>query len=134
MKISDFDSIAQASLLMSQRQCAEKLVDLHVQMRRQSCGAGAVAIRVEFFVYAVMMDVVRTLNGLADLHAPSSELSDRSLDLVFEDEDLTPMVIAQLVILADACPRFADALMASGYRESLQQWRSRSQSDLFAAA
>ncbi|ULQ48356.1 hypothetical protein JN531_017130 (plasmid) [Flagellatimonas centrodinii] len=133
MKISDLNTIAQACLMMSQRQCAEKLVGLHNQMRRQTAGAGAVAVRIEFFVYAVMMGVVGTLNGLADEHAPSSELSDRSLDLVFEDGDLTPTVVAQLAILADTCPPFADSLRKAGYQDCLKLWRTRPQSDLFAA-
>lgn len=119
------------SCLLSPRDRAVLLAQLDHHMRHRRGFAAAVSARVRFFATAVMLGEARTLNALADAYAPRSHLSDRSLDRVFEDADVSTAVTAQLVHLADVSDDFCRALHAAGYGDSLARWRARAPADLF---
>lgn len=132
MTIADIDRLAAAAAMSGSLARASALARLDQRMRRRFSFAAAVSARVDFFVTAVLFGEARSLNALADHHAPRSQLSDRSLDRVFEDADISDAVTAQLVALADTCERFARALRDAGYETPLAQWRARRSPGLFA--
>lgn len=92
------------------RQDTLKLVALDRAMRKARSFAAAVRTRIEFYVFALRNGHVSYLNGLADEYAPNSMLSERSLDRVFEDGEVSTEVCRQLVLLAGKDPSLADLL------------------------
>lgn len=111
------------------REAAMKLVQLDKAMRLAKGFKGSVKACLAFYLYALESGYVEDLNELADKYAPESALSERSLDLVFEDGYVTAEVSRQLVVKAGADAHFRD-LLGKNMGESFIAKYSRN--DLFA--
>ncbi|WP_017461351.1 hypothetical protein [Dyella ginsengisoli] len=115
---------------------AQTLAQLDAAMREPHARTVAIAKRVRFYQQAVLLFAVRRLNSLGDL-VPSSTLSERSLDQVFEDPRYSDAVVAHIVQLADRDPAFRAALIEQEGPIVLSQWRAHRaapQLGLFASA
>lgn len=108
-------------LCPSYSQQAAELSRLDARMRSaRNCAALARAC-IAFIFRAVELRAVNRLNSLADFCA-NSDLSERSLDLVFEGES-TDVVIRALLERARSEPAFADALQLDFGEECVEKWR-----------
>lgn len=105
----------------SYSQQAAELSRLDARMRSARNPGALAKACIAFICRAVELRAVDRLNSLADFCAISN-LSDRSLDLVFEGES-TDVVIRALLERARAEPAFADALKLDFGGECLEKWR-----------
>lgn len=117
---------------------AVTLADLDAKMRRpdQSMRAGVTA-RFRFYETAIRLYAVHRLNELAGLVPRQARtlLSERSIDVIFEDSRYSEAVVAQVVALADRDPDFRQAMDAQEGPSLLHLWRTKAkQPDLFAFA
>lgn len=112
-------------------EAATKLVQLDKVMRRAKGFTASVKSCVAFYVYALESGYVDELNSLADRYAPESSLSERSLDRVFEEGDVTTETCRQLIVRA-----LGDAPFRKLLEENMgeQFFAKYSRYDLFATA
>jgi hypothetical protein len=75
----------------------DDLIKLDAQMRRPQCFRRAVATRVDFVMAAARYRVTSQLNAVAEASGKGTTLSERSLDCVFEEGDITDAVIFELL-------------------------------------
>lgn len=109
-----------------------KLVALDKAMRSARSFKASVQTRLDFYLYALRNGHVNDLNNLAEEYAPDSMLSERSLDRVFEDGNVSTEVVRQLVIMAGNDASFSELLrkdMGDSFFE-----KNAPTLDLFAAA
>lgn len=103
---------------------AEHLSELDKAMRRDVSRRAAIAARFRFYEQAVRLYAIRRLNTLGDL-VPRSRLSERSLDVIFEDDRYALDVIKQIVVLDLRDKAFHDALVEQEGAAQLAYWRTR---------
>jgi len=109
---------------------AQVLADLDAAMRRPLSDRRAVDARMRFYETAIREYAIRRLNSLSEM-VRRSQLSERSLDVIFEDDRYSMQVIAKIVTLADADPAFCSALVEQEGAGCLAYWRTRVSHDLF---
>lgn len=107
---------------------ARELAKLDAQMRGARGHAEAVRGGVAFLVRAVELQAVDGLNELAE-YVPRSQLSERSLDRVFEEGEVTDDILREVLARADSDDSFFCALVRAFGVNSIETWR-RSQADL----
>lgn len=112
---------------------AQSLTELDAAMRQDQPHRAAVTARVSFYEAAVRLFALRRLNRLGEL-APLSRLSDRSLDLVFEDRRYSVAVLARIVAIAERDGIFRQALIEQEGSAVLAQWSAAVTRDLFGRA
>jgi hypothetical protein len=110
---------------------ARLLADLDAAMRQPLAERRAVDARMRFYETAVREFAIRRLNSLGEIAPRRSRLSERSLDVIFEDDRYSGQVVAKIVILADTDPAFRSALVEQEGEVCLAYWRSRVTHDLF---
>lgn len=106
------------------------LADLDDTMRRPVNYHAAIEARWQFYKAAVTNYAIRRLNSLGEL-APQSRLSERSLDVIFEDDRYSDAIVARIVREADSDATFRAALVEQEGETCLAYWRSRLVRDLF---
>jgi len=109
---------------------ARKLAELDAAMRQARGHRAAVAARFKFYEAAIRSYAIRRLNSLGDL-VPSSLLSERSLDVAFEDSRYSDDVVAEIVRAADRDQAFASLIVEQEGASYLAYLRSRVVPDLF---
>jgi len=122
-----------ASLHYSPISTGQRLTQLDAAMRQEHPHHAAISARVRFYEAAVRMYAVRRLNRLGEL-ASLSRLSERSLDLVFEDRRYSRDVLAQIVAIAERDANFRAALIDQEGTAQLAQWRASVARDHFGQA
>ncbi len=103
---------------------AQILARFDSAMRRPHGRQLAVSSRLRFYEEAVRRFAVRRLNSLGEL-VPQSTLSERSLDVIFEDRRYAAAVIAHVVQLCDRDPAFRAALIQQEGPAALSYWQSQ---------
>ncbi|THD10076.1 hypothetical protein [Metallibacterium scheffleri] len=110
---------------------ARRLARLDAAMRKPSLRPrAAVNARVRFFVETIRCGVrsdceLNSLGGLVESHGADTLLSERSYNIVFEDGDISNLVVREIVRMADQDPSFEASLIATGHQASLAYWRVR---------
>lgn len=108
------------------------LASLDATMRRNDLSdPRAVNARVRFFTEATEQYALARLNRLGEL-VPRSMLSDRSLDVVFEDLRYSSDVVRAIVHRSDVDADFRRALVEQMGETVLATWR-RNHGDLLSA-
>lgn len=94
------------------RSITATLVALDKAMRKPYASMSAmVDSRMAFVLFAMATRAMDRLNDLADRYAPTSMLSERSLDRVFEDGQVSEEVCRQLVAKASMDAEFRARLV-----------------------
>lgn len=109
---------------------ARKLAELDAAMRKEQGHRAAVAARFRFYEAAIRGYAIRRLNSLGEL-VPSSRLSERSLDVAFEDSRYSDDVVAEIVRAADRDVAFADLIVEQEGASYLSYLRGQVGRDLF---
>jgi len=106
------------------------LATLDAAMRRIQGRERAIAARIQFYEAAVSLFAIRRLNSLGEL-VRSSRLSERSLDVIFEDDRYSDAVIAAVLHRVDKDAEFRKALVEQEGELCLAYWRQKQPIDLF---
>lgn len=109
---------------------ARALADIDADMRKPHGNRRAIELRVRFYETAIRSHAIRRLNTLGGL-VQQSRLSERSLDVIFEDDRYVHRVIEQILAIADSDPSFAQAIVNQQGASILAYWRSRRAPDHF---
>lgn len=112
---------------------AQRLTALDAAMREEHPHRSAVMARVSFFESAVRLFALRRLSRLGAL-AALSRLSERSLDLVFEDRRYAGDVVTRIVAIAERDRSFRQALIDQVGAAALEHWRAAVARDLYGRA
>lgn len=104
---------------------AQILVEKYTIMRADKGGEKSRSLhRSDFFATCAIFGVLNNLNEFADRYAPDSELSERSLNPVFEDGHISDLSLREIVRLADVYPLLEKAINTQYGRDTVQEWRS----------
>lgn len=103
---------------------ARNLAILDAAMRIEQGQLRAVSARFRFYVEAVRTFSIRRLNSLGS-RVSASPLSDRSLDLIFDDYRYSEDVVTEIVRLAERDAVFRAALVEQEGACLLAYWRKR---------
>ncbi len=121
------DAVANGSLLNHPRHVASELEMLAVRVQSASTFNASVQARLQFILGVIEHGATRSLNELGSL-LPFAWLSERMLDRVFEEGDISDEVTRLLVARAEVDASFARALsmelgpgVVSAWKQSARQ-------------
>lgn len=104
---------------------ARELIKLDAQMRSAKSFGRCVATRVVFVATAAKYRAVNRLNAIAEAAGSNSTLSERSLDCVFEEGDITDAVIHDLLVLMDHNSQLQAEIEDQFGTASITFWRDK---------
>lgn len=104
---------------------AKALLKMFQAIRKDEGGTKARSMaRAVFFCSVAICYELNNLNNLADAHVPDSELSERSLDPVFEDGDISDLAIHEIVRLCNIYPELEEAIDKQYGFATVDTWRT----------
>lgn len=101
---------------------AMHLAEMDAAMRRPASRPKAINSRVAFYLATIRAGVTRSLNSVGEM-VPTSRLSERSMDVVFEDAFYRDDVVAELVAIADRDDELNGLITADTGPTCIALWR-----------
>lgn len=115
----------QSDSYLSKKTQANILIEKHNALRADIGGDKRRSLlRADFFATVAIFGVLNSLNEFADQFAPDSQLSERSLNPVFEDGYISDLSLREIVRLADVYPLLEKAIDTQYGPDTVQTWRS----------